>query len=179
MTLSLICAMAENRVIGRNNGLPWQLSEDLKNLKRVTMGNCIIMGRKTWESLGRALPGRTNIVISTQTNYQAEGARLVHSLDEAIHLAESISAVNGSEEAFIIGGVGLYQAALPLANRFHLTRVHAEVEGDTYLAKFDESQWQEIAREDFSHSETNPYDYSICLLQRTVSIENQSHHDHE
>lgn len=158
--------MAENRVIGRNNSLPWHLSEDLKYFKRTTMGNSIIMGRKTWESIGRALPGRTNIVVSTNPDYAAKGARVVSSLEQATSLAESISAIDGSEEAFIIGGAGLYQAALPLADRFHLTRVHAEVEGDTYLAEFDEADWREIAREDYSPDETNPYAYSICLLER-------------
>ncbi len=166
MKIALICAMAENRVIGINNSLPWHLSEDLKNFKRTTMGNSIIMGRKTWESIGRALPGRTNIVVSTNPDYEAEGTRVVNSLEEATKLAESISIIDGSEEAFIIGGAGLYQAALPLADRFHLTRVHAEVEGDTYLAEFNEADWQEISREDFSQSETNTYAFSICVLER-------------
>ncbi len=169
MKLSLICAMAENRVIGRNNSLPWHLSEDLKYFKAVTMGHCIIMGRKTWESIGRPLPGRTSVVITTNPDYQAEGARVVHSLDEAIKLAESISVIDGTEEAFIIGGAGLYAAALPRAQRFHLTRVHAEVEGDTYLQEFDEDEWQEVQRTDYSRNDANPYDYSICLLERKSS----------
>ena len=166
MKLALICAMAENRTIGRNNSLPWHLSEDLKYFKRTTMGNCIIMGRKTWESIGRALPGRTNIVISSNPGFKAEGARVVGSLDEATNLAKSISIIDGSEEAFIIGGAGLYKEALPHAQRFHLTRVHAEVDGDTFLAEFDEDEWEEVLREDFSKNESNPYDYSICLLER-------------
>ncbi|HAI15758.1 MAG: dihydrofolate reductase [Gammaproteobacteria bacterium] len=169
MKLALICAMAENRVIGRNNSLPWHLSEDLKYFKRVTMGNSIIMGRKTWESIGQALPGRTNIILTMDSEYKAEGARVVHSVEEAIRLAENISLIDGSEEAFIIGGAKLYYSALPLAERFHLTRVHADVEGDTYLAKFDETQWEEIMREEFYRSGDNPYDYSICLLQRIES----------
>ncbi len=158
--------MAENRTIGRNNSLPWHLSEDLKYFKRTTMGNSIIMGRKTWESIGRVLPGRTNIVISSNPDYEAEGARVVNSLEEATRLAESIALIDGSEEAYIIGGAGLYKEALPHAQRFHLTRVHAEVEGDTFLAEFDEAEWEEVAREDFSKNETNPYDYSICVLER-------------
>ena len=153
-------------MIGRNNSLPWHLSEDLKYFKRTTMGNCIIMGRRTWESIGRPLPGRTNIVITTKPDYEAEGARVVASLPAAIKLAESISLIDGSEEAFVIGGAGIYQAALPLANRFHLTRVHAQVEGDTLLADFDETQWQEVERQDFQHDDSNPYDYSICILER-------------
>lgn len=169
MKLSLICAMAENRVIGRNNSLPWHLSEDLRHFKRVTMGSCIIMGRKTWESIGRPLPGRSNIVITSNPDYEADGARVVGSLPEAIKLAESISIIDDSEEAFVIGGAGIYQAALPLANRFHLTRVHAQVEGDTLLADFDETQWREVERQDFQHDDSNPYDYSICILERICS----------
>ncbi|MCG8414877.1 MAG: dihydrofolate reductase [Pseudomonadales bacterium] len=166
MNLSLICAMAQNRVIGRNNSLPWHLSEDLKYFKRTTMGHSIIMGRKTWESIGRPLPGRTNIVITTDQDYEAEGAKVVHSLEQAINTAESIAFIDGTEEAFVIGGAGLYAAALPNAQRFHLTRVHADVEGDTYLSEFDEGEWQEVRREEFQHDESNPYDYSICLLER-------------
>ncbi len=158
--------MAENRVIGRNNSLPWHLSEDLKYFKATTMGHSIIMGRKTWESIGRALPGRTSIVVSTNEDYEAPGAKVVNSLPEAIRLAESISIIDGTEEAFVIGGAGLYAAALPYAQRFHLTKVHAEVEGDTRLDEFDESEWQETARVDFEKDESNPYDYSICLLER-------------
>ena len=166
MKLALICAMAENRVIGKNNSLPWRLSHDLRYFKQTTMGSCIIMGRRTFESIGRALPGRSNIVISSNPEYEAEGVRVVHSLDEALRLAESIAVINGAEETFVIGGAGLYQAALPMAQRFHLTRVHAAVDGDTYLTGFDEDEWQEIAREDFTGDDSNPYDYSICLLER-------------
>ncbi|MCI5107262.1 MAG: dihydrofolate reductase [Pseudomonadales bacterium] len=169
MKLSLICAMAENRVIGRNNSLPWHLSEDLKYFKRVTMGSPIIMGRKTWESIGRPLPGRSNIVVTRNKDYQAEGAKVVESLPAAISLAESIALIDGSEEAFVIGGAELYRLALPEADCFHLTRVHAEVEGDTRLDDFDESRWQEVWREDFERNETNPYNYSICKLQRRES----------
>jgi dihydrofolate reductase len=166
MKLSLICAMAENRVIGRNNSLPWHLSEDLKYFKRVTMGSPIIMGRKTWESIGRPLPGRSNIVVTRNKDYQAEGAKVVESLPAAISLAESIALIDGSEEAFVIGGAELYRLALPEADCFHLTRVHAEVEGDTRLDDFDESRWQEVWRQNFERNETNPYNYSICKLQR-------------
>jgi dihydrofolate reductase len=169
MKLSLICAMAENRVIGRNNSLPWHLSEDLKYFKRVTMGSPIIMGRKTWESIGRPLPGRSNIVVTRNKDYQAEGAKVVESLPAAISLAESIALIDGSEEAFVIGGAELYRLAMPEADCFHLTRVHAEVEGDTRLDEFDESRWQEVWREEYMSSETNPYDYSICKLERRES----------
>jgi dihydrofolate reductase len=166
MKLALICAMSENRVIGRNNGLPWHLSEDLKYFRRTTMGNCMIMGRNTWESIGRALPGRTSIVITSNANYQAEGAEVVGSLQEAIERAESLSKSTGSLEAFVIGGAVLYQAALPLADTLHLTRVHAQVGGDTTLHEFDESHWKEISSERYQHDESNQYDYSICVMQR-------------
>ena len=166
MNLALICAMAENRTIGRNNRLPWKLPEDLKYFKRTTMGNSIIMGRKTWESIGRPLPGRTNIVISRDSNYEAEKAKVVNSLGAAITLAENLAAIDGSKEAFIIGGAGLYKEALPLADRFHLTRVHAQVEGDTFLAEFNEDEWKEVSRKYFKKSDTNPYNYTICILQR-------------
>lgn len=159
MKLSLICAMAENRVIGRDNKLPWHLSEDLKYFRRTTMGNCLIMGRHTWESIGRALPGRTSIVISSNLDYKAEGAEVVSSLTQAVERADGT-------EAFVIGGANLYRAALPLADFFHLTRVHSEVEGDTYLHEFDESQWKEISRVEFQRDESNGYDYSICVLER-------------
>ncbi|GJM11759.1 MAG: dihydrofolate reductase [Pseudohongiella sp.] len=166
MKLALICAMSENRVIGRDNGLPWHLSEDLKYFKRTTMGNCMIMGRNTWESIGRALPGRTSIVITSDPNYQAEGAEVVGSLAEAVKLAETVSKEAGSTEAFVIGGAVLYQAALPMADTLHLTRVHAAVEGDTFLHEFDETNWNEISREEYKRDEENHYDYSICVLER-------------
>ena len=166
MKLALICAMSENRVIGRDNGLPWHLSEDLKYFRRTTMGNCMIMGRNTWESIGRALPGRTSIVITSNAEYQAEGAEVVGSLQQAIERAEAVSKETDSMQAFVIGGAALYQAALPLADRLHLTRVHAQVEGDTILHEFDESNWKETSREQYKHDESNQYDYSICVMQR-------------
>ena len=166
MKLALICAMSENRVIGRDNGLPWHLSEDLKYFKRTTMGNCMIMGRNTWESIGLALPGRTSIVITSNAEYQAEGAEVVASLQQAIERAESVSEVTGSLEAFVIGGAVLYQAALPLADTLHLTRVHGQVEGDTTLHEFDEANWKEISRQEYHIDESNNYDYSICVLER-------------
>ena len=166
MKLALICAMSENRVIGRDNGLPWHLSEDLKYFRRTTMGNCMIMGRNTWESIGRALPGRTSIVITSNADYQAEGAEVVGSLQQAIERAEAVSKETDSTQAFVIGGAMLYQAALPLADTLHLTRVHAQVKGDTILHEFDESNWKETSRKQYQHDESNQYDYSICVMQR-------------
>jgi dihydrofolate reductase len=166
MKLALICAMASNQVIGDKNSLPWRLSDDLQYFKRVTMGACIIMGRKTWESIGRPLPGRTNIVLTSNREFSAQGATIVSSLDEAISVAEKVSLKTGVDEAFVIGGAAIYKAALPFAQRFHLTRVHAVVKGDTSLLGFEESDWVEESREDFVKSETNEFDFSICVLNK-------------
>ncbi|MFM1897561.1 MAG: hypothetical protein RLZZ385_2635 [Pseudomonadota bacterium] len=166
MKLSLICALSENGVIGRNNALPWHLSEDLKYFKRTTMGKCIIMGRKTYESIGRPLPGRTNIIVTRKRDYEVENARVVDSLAEAIELAENIAFIDGSEEAFVIGGAELYKLALPVVDRMHLTLVHADVEGDAWFPEFDADDWEEVSRDDYPASETNPYPYSICVFDR-------------
>ena len=166
MEIALICAMAGNGVIGNKNMLPWRLPEDLRHFRRTTMGHGIVMGRKTWESIGRPLPGRTNIVVTRQPDYQAEGASVRNSLEAALKLAENIAAIDGAEQTFVIGGAELYRQALPLARLFHLTRIHAEVPGDTILRGFEESEWEELSREDFFRDEENPFDYSICLLRR-------------
>ena len=166
MKLALICAMAKNGVIGNNNMLPWRLPEDLRYFRRTTMGHSIIMGRKTWESIGKPLPGRTNIVVTRQKDYQAEGAKVRTSLEAAMRLAENIAAIDGAEQAFVIGGAEIYRLALPRASLFHLTRIQAEVPGDTILNGFIESEWEEFSREDFFRDDNNPFDYSICLLRR-------------
>lgn len=166
MKLALIWAMSRNRTIGRNNALPWHLSEDLKYFKRVTMGKPIIMGRKTWESIGRPLPGRSNIVITRDPSYHAEGVKIVRSLEEAISLAASIALIDGADEAVVIGGAQIYALALPLADRLYMTQVHAEVEGDAFFPQFDLTQWNELGREDFSASGPNPYDYSFVVFDR-------------
>lgn len=166
MKLALIVAMAKNHVIGINNNLPWHLSEDLKYFKRVTMGKPIIMGRKTFESIGRPLPGRTNIVITRNKNYQAEGIKVVHSLKTAMELCNSIAVIDGGDEAMVIGGAELYTEALPLADYLYLTEVHADVQGDTYFSDFNRKDWQEIARDNFKAVEPNPYDYSFTVLEK-------------
>lgn len=166
MKLALIWAMSRNRTIGRNNALPWHLPEDMKYFKRVTMGKPIIMGRKTWESIGRPLPGRSNIVITRDPSYVAEGVKIVRTLEEAISLAASIALIDGANEAVVIGGAQIYALALPLAQRLYMTQVHAEVEGDAFFPQFDLTQWEELGREDFSASGPNPYDYSFVVLER-------------
>ena len=169
MKISLIVAMAKNRVIGRNNKLPWHLSEDLKYFKRVTMGKPVIMGRKTFESIGRPLPGRANIVITRNKQYSAEGIKVVHTLEEAKALCESIEVVDGTEEAMIIGGAEIYKQAIETADRLYLTEVHADVEGDAYFVEFDRQQWQEVGREDFCAAGPNPYDYSFLVLDKKMA----------
>ena len=166
MKISLVWAMAQNRVIGRNNSLPWYLPEDLKYFKRITLGKPVIMGRKTYESIGKPLPGRTNIVVSRNAGFSAEGVKTVTSLDEAKQLCESIAEIDGINEAMVIGGAEIYTLALPMADRLYLTEVHADVEGDTTFPDFDRSLWQEVACENFEASGPNPYPYSFLVLDK-------------
>ena len=166
MKLALIAAMAQNRVVGIDNKLPWHLPEDLKYFKRITTGKAVIMGRKTYESIGRPLPNRTNIVITRSTEFSAPGIEVVNSLDAAIELAENVSLINAVDEVMVIGGAQIYEAALPQADRLYLTHVHANVEGDAYFPDVDMSQWKELGREDYDASETNPYDYSFVVYDK-------------
>lgn len=168
MKLALIWAMARNRTIGRNNALPWYLPEDLKYFKRVTLGKPVIMGRKTWESIGRPLPGRTNIVITRDAAFQPDGVRVVHSLEQALALAEKICLLDGGDEAIVMGGAEIYALALPHADRLYLTQVHADVEGDAHFPPLDLTQWHELGREDFAAQGPNPYDYSFLILEREI-----------
>lgn len=140
MQLSLIVAYAQNNVIGRDNTLPWKLPSDLAHFKRTTLGHPVIMGRKTWESLGRPLPGRRNIVISRNPLYEAAGAQCVASL------ALAIEAVRDAEHAFVIGGAQIYQEALPFAQKIIATEVQAHIEGDAFFAPLDKKNWTEISR---------------------------------
>lgn len=164
--LSMMVAKASNNVIGRDNKLPWYLPNDLKYFKQVTFGKPVIMGRKTWESLKGPLPGRTNIVITRQADYVAEGAKVVTTLDEAVAMAENVAFIDGQEEAVIMGGAEIYKLALPNAQRLYLTEVHAAVEGDTFFPDYETSEWNEIGREDFAAEGPNPYDYSFVVYER-------------
>ncbi len=162
----MIVAQAKNRVIGRQNKLPWYLPGDLKYFKQVTMGRPVIMGRKTYESIGKPLPGRLNVVITRDPTYRLEGAKVVHSLAEAIELSESQAFIDGVEEAMVIGGEQIYAQALPLAERLYVTQVHAEVEGDALFPELVLSDWDELGRDDFKAEGPNPYDYSFVVYQR-------------
>ena len=167
MRKALIVAMSRNRVIGRNNNLPWYLPGDLKYFKQATMGKPIIMGRKTWDSIGRPLPGRMNVVISRNPEWQAPaGTTPAKSLDEALVKAEAQAEIEDGEEVMIIGGGQIYAEALPMVDRIYVTLVHAQVAGDAFFPEVDWSEWEELGREDFSASENNPYDYSFVVYQR-------------
>jgi len=164
--LAIIVAQDKNRAIGINNKLPWHLPEDLRYFKQVTMGKPIIMGRKTFESIGRPLPGRVNIVISRQDSYEPKGVKVVDSLPAARELAESICLIDGVDEAMVIGGAQIYAQAIEEADRLYLTEVDAEINGDAWFPEFERSAWSEIGREDFLAEGPNPYNYSFIVLDK-------------
>lgn len=160
MRRALVVAMSRNRVIGRDNRLPWRLPADLAFFKRVTMGHPVIMGRRTYESIGKPLPGRLNIVVSGNPDYSAPGCTVVHSMEEAYRAA------GDAEEVSIIGGSAIFEAALPAADRIYLTEVDAEVEGDVYFPAFDRAQWKETELERHAPDERHAYPFRILRLER-------------
>jgi dihydrofolate reductase len=162
MKISIIVAIAENGVIGNNNQLIWHIPGDLKRFKALTMGHHIVMGRKTWESIGRPLPGRKSIVVSRNTSYRVEGAEVVHSLNDAIKTA------SGDDEIFIIGGGELYRQALPIANRLYLTKVHRSFEGDVSFPEINMAEWKEMHSEKGKPTETDGLEYTYVNLERKV-----------
>jgi len=162
MKISLIWAMDENRVIGINNSLPWKLPVDMKWFRETTMGKPIVMGRKTFESFGaRVLPGRTNIIVTHSTDYQAEGAVVVHSIDDALKAAGDV------DEVMIIGGASFYEQMLPKANRLYVTQVHGQFDGDAWFPEFDMSHWYECKRVDSQIDEKNQYACSFLMYEKT------------
>lgn len=156
--VNLVVAMAENGVIGRDGGLPWQLPGDLRRFREVTLGHPLVMGRRTHESIGRVLPGRLNIVISRDPACAAAGCVVVPSLDAAL------AAAGDAREIMVVGGAAVYAAALPLAARLFITEVHARVDGDVRFPDFDRADWREVARE--PHAGEGEYDYSFVVLER-------------
>ncbi len=164
MKLSLIVAVASGGVIGRAGALPWHLPNDLARFKRLTMGHHLIVGRRTWEAIGRALPGRRMVVVTHEPAPLAlpEGVRAVGSLDEAFATAETA----GDDEAFVAGGAEIYRESLPRADRIYLTRVHAEVTGDTFFPPLDLADWREVEREEVSADEKNAYATTFSVLDR-------------
>ncbi|MEB2872796.1 dihydrofolate reductase [Pseudomonas rhizosphaerae] len=145
LPLGLIAALAENRVIGIDNSMPWHLPGDFKYFKATTLGKPIIMGRKTWDSLGRPLPGRLNLVVSRQSDLDLPGAEVFASLDAAIERAEAWAHEEGAEEVMLIGGAQLYELGLGQADRLYLTRVASQPDGDAWFPEFDENQWQQVS----------------------------------
>ncbi|HHJ81092.1 MAG TPA: type 3 dihydrofolate reductase [Candidatus Tenderia electrophaga] len=161
MKISIIAAMADNRVIGINNQLPWNLPADMKWFRQQTMGKPVLMGRKTYDSIGRPLPKRRNIVISRDESLKIEGCEVVNSTDAAFLLCAD------EKEIMIIGGASFYEQTLPQTNRLYLTLVHSEIiEGDAWFPKIDFNQWRETERIDHTADEVNAFDYSFLILER-------------
>jgi len=158
--LTIIAAIAHNNVLGKNNQLIWHLPADLKRFKKTTFGHCVIMGRKTYESLGKPLPNRTNIVITRDKNFKADGCVIVHSLNEAIKEAKT------DDNPFILGGANIYKQAITLADVLDLTFVHHNFEGDVFFPEIDRSVWKEASRQDFKADTKNKYDYSFVRFER-------------
>jgi len=160
MILSIITAMDENRLIGKENGLPWKLPADLQFFKKVTMSKPIIMGRKTFESIGRPLPGRRNIIITRDQSFSADGCEVVFSPESAV------DAVSNVDEAMVIGGANIYQQLIPSADRLYLTKVAGEFDGDAWFPEINFSEWQLSEKEDHLADEKNETDYSFQVFDR-------------
>ena len=160
MQLSIIVAMDINRVIGRGGVLPWHISSDLKNFKKITMGKPILMGRKTHDSIGKPLPGRENIILTNNKKYSAEGCTVKNTLDEVYSYCEE------QLELVVMGGAILYSQTLDKADKLYITEVNASVNGDTFFPEYKSSQWREISRESFNADENNEFDYSFTVLER-------------
>jgi len=167
MKVTLVVAMALNRVIGRDNALPWHLPEDLKRFRALTMGKPVVMGRRTFESIGRALPGRTNIVVSRQPELGLpEGVLLAASVPDALLLAHEVAARDGVGECMVIGGADIYRQCLPLAERIQLTLIEQEVEGDTVFPEYAHTEWRETARERHASAADPALRFSFLTLDR-------------
>lgn len=167
MKLSLIAAVARNGVIGDGDKMPWHLPADLRYFKVMTQGKIVIMGRKTFESIGKPLPGRLNIVITRDSTWSAEGVKVVSGLDNAIEVGEGQALIDGVEEAVIIGGAQIYAQSLSIVDRLYLTQVEAEPEGDAHFPEIDYSQWQELGRQSFpAGDQPNRYPYSFIVYDR-------------
>ena len=165
MRVSIIAAVAANGVIGRAGGLPWRLPADLRRFKQITMGHHMIMGRTTYESVGRPLPGRTTIVLTRDRSWSADGVVVAHSLNEAVEVARQA----GDDEVFVTGGSSVYREGLERADRMYLTEVHADVDGDTVFPRWSRSQWREVEREDLPVDASHSLAYSFVVLERELS----------
>lgn len=166
LPLVLVVAIAENGVIGRRGALPWRIPGDLKHFKAVTMGKPMVMGRKTYESIGKPLPGRTSLVLTHDKNWRADGVIAGHSLEEVLKLANEAAKQSGASEIAIIGGSALFEETLPRAAKIELTEVHAKPEGDVYFPKYDRSAFRETRREGPMQSEKDDHAFSVVTLER-------------
>ena len=160
MLISIIAAIDRNRLIGVENRLPWRLPADLRHFKRVTMGKPILIGRKTYESIGRPLPGRHNIVVTRDRDFSVEGCTVVSSIER------TLAAAGPYPELVVIGGASFYGQLMPVAQRIYLTLIDAEFEGDTFFPVYQPTEWKEVSRDDFQPDEENPYPYSFVVLER-------------
>lgn len=167
MRVSLIVAVSENGVIGRDGGLPWRLSKDLRRFKQLTMGHHLVIGRRTWEEVGTPLPGRTMVVVTRDHRFAAQGVLVAHTLDEALELARD------DDEPFIGGGAEIYRMALErsLVDRLYITRVHADIEGDTVFPEIELEAWRLISREDHEADDRNQYPISFLVYERRQEVE--------
>ena len=164
MIKSIIVARADNNVIGKDNKLVWHMPNDLKHFKNTTMGHYIIMGRKTFESQKKPLPGRTSIIITRNKNYEAEGCYVVHSLEDAYKIGRE----NKQKEVFVLGGAEIYTIALDSVDKIILTEIKAEFEGDAFFPEIDPEKWKEVKREDFAADEKNPHPYSFVEYEKKI-----------
>ena len=158
--ISIVAALARNRTIGRDNGMPWRLPEDLKRFKQLTLGHAVIMGRKTFESIGSPLTGRSNIVVTRSSDWSRPGCLAVQSL------AAAIAAVGPSGDAFVIGGAQIYALAMPRAERLYMTEIERDYEGDAFFPEFDRSRWREVSRERRTFAAAEPLNYAFVVYER-------------
>ena len=164
--LSILVAMARNRVIGQNNTLPWHLPADLRHFKSLTMGKTIVMGRKTYQSIGRPLPGRANIIITRQTSYEVPGAVVVNSIEDALKVCRETS-VHDSE-IFIIGGEKLFRQTIKICQRMYITEIQRDFEGDTFFPEFNPNDWEETQRDKHFSDDDNRMEYHFVILDRKL-----------
>ena len=161
----MIVAMAKNRVIGKGNALPWKLSGDMKFFKQTTMGKPVIMGRKTFESIGKALPGRANLVLTRDPDFEVEGVEHVEDIKVALKAGRMVAEITGTNEVVVIGGTQIYEAFLPEADRIYLTEVDLDIDGDAHFPELDDS-WKEVERSDVQTDEKSGVKYSFVTLER-------------
>lgn len=166
MRVSLVVAAGENGVIGRDGGLPWRMPSDLKRFRKLTLGKPVIMGRRTYESIGKPLDGRDNIVVSGRTDFAPAGVHVVPTVEAALALARLLAGARGADEIAVIGGAGIFRALLPKADRIYLTRIHAAVEGDTFLDPIDPATWRQTSREVLATGPGDQFTADFIVLDR-------------